>query len=570
MYVWAPAYAASSSTAESVFEKVSPSVVSVRSQHASGELSGSGVAIGAGRVATNCHVTQGGRRIDVYAGEVQYRAQLEHVDAANDMCLLAVPGLARSPITALPSASLKVGQRVYAIGNPKGMNRSMSEGIVSALRTRGGTQLIQTTAAISQGSSGGGLFDAQGRLVGITTFKLADGESLNFAISADLLAPLGRAAPAARASGQRKVPLDWRAQVAQESDASAKAELCRQWSRSEPRALDAWRCVLGAELIPDAEKLTAARAAYKLAPHDAAVAVQHGLLLAFQVPKEEEIATLEQLLARPAALSAEQQAQLQLRLGNALSGLGRSADAMRAYERATAQDPKLAKAWERLAVALMEAPQRPAAARAALQKAIRLTPREALLWSRLSHTYVQESQFDDAIAAQRRAIELAESTSNPIADLFPENARARLAGYRVDLAQLYLHLERYDEVLETVDKAVAGLKDTPALEERVRASLYGSASHWKLGNRADAVKMLTEATTQCDDWDPSKAFIPSDERNAGRSALCGSAWYHRALAAQALGDPETVRNSRMRLEILAPALARELQAEPGGGSDGQP
>jgi tetratricopeptide (TPR) repeat protein len=71
---------------------------------------------------------------------------------------------------------------VYAIGSPEGLELTFSEGVISALRDTEGVRMVQTSAAISPGSSGGGLFDAQGNLVGVTTFYLKEGQSLNFAL----------------------------------------------------------------------------------------------------------------------------------------------------------------------------------------------------------------------------------------------------------------------------------------------------------------------------------------------------------------------------------------------------
>jgi tetratricopeptide (TPR) repeat protein len=71
---------------------------------------------------------------------------------------------------------------VYAVGAPEGFELTLSEGLISSLRPFEGVQLIQTTAPISRGSSGGGLFDAQGRLIGITTFYVKEGQNLNFAL----------------------------------------------------------------------------------------------------------------------------------------------------------------------------------------------------------------------------------------------------------------------------------------------------------------------------------------------------------------------------------------------------
>ena len=102
-------------------------------------------------------------------------------DPDKDLCLLTAPGLAAKPARLGKAARLKVGEPVYAVGAPQGLELSLSEGIVSQLRG-GPPPLIQTTVAISQGSSGGGLFNAEGELVGITTFYLKDGQSLNFAL----------------------------------------------------------------------------------------------------------------------------------------------------------------------------------------------------------------------------------------------------------------------------------------------------------------------------------------------------------------------------------------------------
>src|ERR1700690_1762199 len=93
--------------------------------------------------------------------------------------------------------ALRIGERVYAVGSPHGLERSISEGLVSGLPGAAPDTIIQTTAAISHGSSGGGLFDSSGVLIGITTLFLKDGQSLNFAVPADQIEMLQRS-PAER------------------------------------------------------------------------------------------------------------------------------------------------------------------------------------------------------------------------------------------------------------------------------------------------------------------------------------------------------------------------------------
>ena len=80
---------------------------------------------------------------------------------------------------------LVVGEKVYTVGAPIGLERTLGEGIISGLRKFEGEKLIQTSAPISSGSSGGGLFDTRGNLIGITTFLLYEAQNLNFAIAAE-------------------------------------------------------------------------------------------------------------------------------------------------------------------------------------------------------------------------------------------------------------------------------------------------------------------------------------------------------------------------------------------------
>ena len=108
-----------------------------------------------------------------------------------DLCLLFVKELPVPPaakVARVGSAkALSVGDEVYAVGAPAGLELSLSRGIVSQLRGVFGKRsapLVQTDAAISPGSSGGGLFNEAGELVGITTFK-HQGENLNFAMPAE-------------------------------------------------------------------------------------------------------------------------------------------------------------------------------------------------------------------------------------------------------------------------------------------------------------------------------------------------------------------------------------------------
>jgi S1-C subfamily serine protease len=85
---------------------------------------------------------------------------------------------------------LKVGQRVIAVGSPQGLENTVSDGILSAVRESDSVRYLQITAPISPGSSGGPVLDSDGRMIGVATFQLTKGQNLNFAVAADYIQPL--------------------------------------------------------------------------------------------------------------------------------------------------------------------------------------------------------------------------------------------------------------------------------------------------------------------------------------------------------------------------------------------
>ncbi len=156
---------------------------------------GSAVVIGPEQVVTNCHVVNGGQRIAVKAGADSRPASIAVADEEFDLCKLDVPGLEAPAVDIASVAEVRTGQRVYAIGAPLGLELTISEGIVSSLREVENGKVIQTTAPVSPGSSGGGLFDAEGRLIGIVTFQTRSGQNLNFAVPADWISEMRARGP---------------------------------------------------------------------------------------------------------------------------------------------------------------------------------------------------------------------------------------------------------------------------------------------------------------------------------------------------------------------------------------
>lgn len=175
--------------ATDVFEKAAPSVVVVRSESPN-KVQGSGVILSASTktdsmtVATNAHVVGNAGEVTVETKGKRVTGRVLYRDASHDMAIVEAPLIGREANSAFAFAP-PVGETVYAIGNPFGLENSITEGIVSGVRTHGALSLIQTSAAISPGSSGGGLFTGDGRLVGITSSRVLAGENIGFAIHID-------------------------------------------------------------------------------------------------------------------------------------------------------------------------------------------------------------------------------------------------------------------------------------------------------------------------------------------------------------------------------------------------
>ena len=200
-----------SETSIEVAEKVLPSVVGITVSYqvstifggsSTGEATGSGIIISEdGYILTNNHVISSDRssyyaiqeatgiKINLYGDETSYDATVIGTDSYTDLAVLKIDKTGLTPATLGNSDNVKVGEFVMAIGNPLGMNYSVTTGVVSAVNrevSSDGTvyQAIQTDAAINSGNSGGALVNANGEVIGINTMKFAGTgvEGIGFAI----------------------------------------------------------------------------------------------------------------------------------------------------------------------------------------------------------------------------------------------------------------------------------------------------------------------------------------------------------------------------------------------------
>ncbi|HQF42559.1 MAG TPA: serine protease [Ignavibacteriaceae bacterium] len=171
-----------------IVEEVEESVVMVLTYDATGSQIGQGSGVFVtkeGKILTNAHVIE-----DAYSAEVISsignfnQVEILFKDEDKDLALIKVNTNNSLPPLFAEDTNFKAGQRVIAIGNPLGLEKTVSDGLISGIRRlQNGVELIQTSVPISPGSSGGILLDEYGFIIGITTSTIIGGQNINFAIS---------------------------------------------------------------------------------------------------------------------------------------------------------------------------------------------------------------------------------------------------------------------------------------------------------------------------------------------------------------------------------------------------
>jgi len=183
---------AKAQSAREVAKKSFPSVLllAMRDERGQPVSLGSGFFVKEDVIASNVHVVEGAAK--GYAkrlGENRRYAIMGIVatDLEHDLVLLAVESISGVPLKLADSSKVEVGDPVFAIGNPHGLEGTFSQGIVSAVRDIDGQKLLQLTAPISPGSSGGPVLDVQGSVVGVAVATMKSGQNLNFAVPSQYL-----------------------------------------------------------------------------------------------------------------------------------------------------------------------------------------------------------------------------------------------------------------------------------------------------------------------------------------------------------------------------------------------
>lgn len=175
-------------TTAQIVKRTLPSVVRITSKNGSG----TGFAVGSdGRVATSLHVVQDRSEVRVTTedGRTYDDVRVVAYDERHDLVVLRIPATGLRPLR-MTRRELGPGEPVVAIGHPLGLENTVSDGVVSAVREGRGADLVQISAPISPGSSGGPVLDDRGRVIGVATLVFRYGQNLNFATPVSYLEPL--------------------------------------------------------------------------------------------------------------------------------------------------------------------------------------------------------------------------------------------------------------------------------------------------------------------------------------------------------------------------------------------
>ena len=185
----APAQTPATLSPARIAEIAIPSVVLIRTSTGLG----SGFVVSAdGKIVTNFHVIRGAdEAIIVTSDKVEHKdVSVLAVDKTRDLAVLKIGARGLKALTLADSGRAKPGEHVVAIGNPAGLGDTVSDGLLSGVREFPDATVLQISAPISPGSSGGPVLNDQGQVIGVSTFVLDRGQNLNFAIPINAVKPL--------------------------------------------------------------------------------------------------------------------------------------------------------------------------------------------------------------------------------------------------------------------------------------------------------------------------------------------------------------------------------------------
>jgi len=436
--------------------RIKPSAVAIETFDAKGEkLSrGSGFFIDTDRIVTNRHVLEGAFRAEVHSStgaEFPVKGVLA-VDAEGDLAILKIDS-PTPPIRPLPldKTSPQEGESVVVIGNPLGLEGSVTNGIVSAVRdipTFG--RIIQITAAISAGSSGSPVVNMQGQVIGIATLQITGGQSVNFAIPSERISQL------------------------QVASLMSLADLVATTGRNKrAKAVQSFRDGLSFLSKDDCEK---ALPYFEKAIESDNTYVEAWAQAGFCNEKLGKHA--EALEASKKAVSLRPSAESYFNIGLANFYLKQYRDAAEAYRAAIKLDPyNAADAYYALGLVYRDWGKADEEIQA-YKQAIKLRPDYTVAYERLGARYLKSKKFNEAIEVFRQLAALKPG------DPFAPNS----------LGEAYVELNRLNEAVESFRQSIRLKPDFGKAYYNLGKTLLA------MGNRDGALEQYTILTSIDPDW----------------------------------------------------------------------
>jgi len=402
-------------------------------------------------------------------------------DPKNDLVLLKLSGKDLPFLTLGSSDKIEVGTRIAIIGSPLGLEGTLSEGIVSAVRElMPDMNVLQVTAAISPGSSGSPVMNARGDVVGIASALLRGGQALNFAVPVEygvrLIAtvkPSAMPQPLGLFNISDEDAIfsdpDWRAACVAGVDGDNVEQLKRSKAlvARYPDNAFAWIALgdaFGGLNFTD-DQIAAYQQAIKIKPDYAGAWYGLGVAYGHSRRTDDAVAAFHQ-----AVKIKPDYAEAWYGLGLAYGLSGRTDDEVAAYRQAIKIKPDYAEAWSGLGVAYNQSGRTDDAV-AAYRQAVKIKPDYAKVWCGLGLAYNQSGRTDDAVAAYRQAIKI-----------------------KPDYAEAWCGLGLTNGQSRRSDDAVAAFRQAVKIKPDYAEAWYGLGLAYGLSGRTDdAIAAFAEA-----------------------------------------------------------------------------
>lgn len=410
--------AASQDLLPELVRRIKPSAVAIETYDARGEkLSrGSGFFIDSDRIVTNRHVIEGAHRAEIHSstGTVIPVKGVLAVDAEGDIALLKIdPPTPQVRPLPLDKTSPQEGESVVVIGNPLGLEGSVTNGIVSAVRdipTFG--RIIQITAPISSGSSGSPVVNMQGQVIGIATLQVTGGQSVNFAIPSERISQLQTSTMMSLPELVANAGRNKRAKAVQffrdglsflsKDDCEKALPYFEKAVESDSAYAEAWAQsgFCNEKLGRHAEALEASKKAVNLRP-SAESYFNIGLANYYLKQYKDAAEAYRQSIK----LDPYNAADAYYALGLVYRDWGKADDEIYAYKQAIKLRPDYTGAYERLGSRYMKSKKFNEAAEVFRQLAA-LKPGDAIAPNNLGEAYVELNRYNDAVESFRQSIRL--------------------------------------------------------------------------------------------------------------------------------------------------------------------